>query len=136
MKKLVFVALGAVLAVTVTASDRRVDDSSVLASVDARAAVTAPAGIGMVAHLDPSTGLPAEPGPDAMSELLAAQQFNQSAEGLVETASSVAGGGVVVDLQGRFQNSMMVTADLAGTTHTTCVSVPPVAQAPAAGEVK
>ena len=136
MKKLVCVALGAVLALTVSASDRRVDDLSASVTAGARASATAPAGLGMVAHLDPATGLPAEPTPQDMRELKAGPPINESSEGLVETASPVAGGGVMVDLQGRFQNSMTVTIDPAQGTRTMCLSVPAVAQAPAAGEVK
>lgn len=54
-----------------------------------------------------------------------------SSQGLVETPSPVPGGGVMVDLQGRFQNAMTMQIDEHGNVTAPCVS-----GAAAAGEVK
>jgi hypothetical protein len=47
--------------------------------------------------------------------------LNASSEGLVEVPSPVAGGGVMVDLKGRFQNTFVATVDGAGQVDATCV---------------
>ena len=65
---------------------------------------------GMVTHIDPETGQTiAAPGPGQADE--PGGVANTSAEGLVEEPSPVPGGGVMVDLQGRFQNAAIVTGD-------------------------
>lgn len=78
-----------------------------------------PAGApGMKIHIDPKTGaLLREPAPGSVPLQLTPQlqnAFSTSHEGLVETPSSVPGGGVKVDLQGRFQSPLFVTIDANG----------------------
>lgn len=48
--------------------------------------------------------------------------LSTSSAGLQETASPVTGGGVMVQLDGRFQNAMMATVDEDGTLDAPCVS--------------
>ena len=73
---------------------------------------------GMTIHIDPQTGaILKEPAPGAVPLKLTPQLKNalsKSHEGLVETPSSVPGGGVKVDLQGRFQSPLVVTIDAEG----------------------
>jgi len=73
---------------------------------------------GMVIHVDPQTGaILKEPAPGTVPLQLSPQLTNSlstSHQGLVETPSSVPGGGVKVDLQGRFQNPLIVTIDADG----------------------
>jgi len=78
----------------------------------------------MVVAIDPVTGELREPTP---ADFAAAAQnstfdFNTSDDGLTEERNLGPGGGYTVNLQGRFQNSMAVTIDAAGVTHTTCGS--------------
>jgi hypothetical protein len=72
----------------------------------------------MTIHIDPKTGaLLKEPAPGTVPLQLTPQLQNAlstSHEGLVETPSSVPGGGVKLDLQGRFQSPLFVTIDADG----------------------
>jgi len=52
---------------------------------------------------------------------------SQSSEGLVQEKSPVPGGGVMVNLQGRFQNAMTMTIDANGNVSAPCV---PAAEEP------
>jgi hypothetical protein len=78
-------------------------------------AATAPAAPGMTIHVDPNTGaIVKEPAPGTVPLPLTPQLRNAlstSHQGLVEEMSPVPGGGVKLDLQGRFQNPLMVTID-------------------------
>jgi len=73
---------------------------------------------GMMIYIDPTTGaILKEPAPGTVPLRLTPQLQNAlstSHQGLVETPSSVAGGGVKVDLQGRFQSPLFVTIDAHG----------------------
>lgn len=72
---------------------------------------------GMKIHIDPQTGaLTKEAPPTAPLSLSPAEQnaFSTSHQGLVETPSPVPGGGVMIDLQGRFQHPLSATIDDAG----------------------
>ena len=73
---------------------------------------------GMTIYIDPQTGtILKEPAPGTVPLQLTPQLQNAlstSHQGLVETPSSVAGGGVKLDLQGRFQNPLIVTIDASG----------------------
>lgn len=80
---------------------------------------TGPEGVsGMTIHIDPRTGaLLKEPAPGTVPLQLTPQLKNAlstSHQGLVETPSSVPGGGVKVDLQGRFQSPVFATIDANG----------------------
>jgi hypothetical protein len=70
-------------------------------------------GSGMVIYVDPQTGaILRQPAPGAAPLLLSPQQQNAlstSHQGLVEVPSSVPGGGVKVDLQGRFRSPVIGT---------------------------
>src|SRR5262245_57755342 len=71
------------------------------------------AAAGMTVHVDPQTGaLRREPAAGTAPLQLSPQLQNAlstSHQGLVETPSPVPGGGIKVDLQGRFQSPLMVT---------------------------
>jgi len=56
------------------------------------------------------------PGTPQMTELRAGlgEALSTSSEGLVEEKSPVQGGGVMVDLQGRFQNALTIEKDANG----------------------
>ena len=84
---------------------------------------------GMTIYVDPQTGaILKEPAPGAVPLQLTPQLRNSlstSHQGLVETPSSVAGGGVKLDLQGRFQNPLIVTIDADGNVRTRHLSETP-----------
>ena len=72
--------------------------------------------------IDPSTGQFVEPtniptDPAAKTQL---DPLSQSAKGLVEQPSPVAGGGTMVNLQGRFQNTYTATTNADGETVIEC----------------
>jgi hypothetical protein len=73
---------------------------------------------GMTVYIDPKTGaFLSEPAPGTAPLQLTPQLRNAlstSHEGLVEVPSSVPGGGVKIDLQGRFQSPLTATTDAGG----------------------
>ena len=73
---------------------------------------------GMTIHIDPQTGaILKEPAPGSVPLQLTPQLRNSlstSHQGLVETPSAAAGGGIKLDLQGRFQSPLIVTIDANG----------------------
>ena len=70
---------------------------------------------GMKIYIDPRTGaLLKEPAPGSVPLQLSPREQNAlstSHEGLVEVPSTVPGGGVALDLQGRFQSPLIGTVD-------------------------
>jgi hypothetical protein len=83
------------------------------------APATVPAVVpGMTVHIDPKTGaILKEAAPGSVPLQLTPQLRNAlstSHQGLVEEPSTVPGGGVKLDLQGRFQNPVIVTTDADG----------------------
>jgi len=87
-------------------------------------AVSAP---GYVVHIDPATGrlasTPQGTAPAMFDEEMQ-NRLSTSSEGLVEKPSPIAGGGTMVDLQGRFQNAFVATVDDTGRVEANCVSKP------------
>jgi len=80
---------------------------------------------GFVVHVDPSTGAFTASSPQAVRvdvDRVLQNALSTSSEGLVEVANPVPGGGVMVDLRGRFQNAMVATVDESGGLGATCVS--------------
>ena len=73
---------------------------------------------GMTIHVDPKTGaILKESAPGSVPLQLSPQLRNAlstSHRGLVETLSAKPGGGVKIDLQGRFQSPLVVTIDADG----------------------
>lgn len=73
---------------------------------------------GMTIHIDPQTGTILEgPAPGSVPLQMTPELQNAlstSHQGLVEAPSSVPGGGVIVDLQGRFQSPLVGTIDPSG----------------------
>ena len=73
---------------------------------------------GMVIYIDPQTGaILKEPAPGTVPLQLTPELQNAlstSDQGLVEVPSTVPGGGVKVDLQGRFQSPLFATTDANG----------------------
>jgi hypothetical protein len=84
---------------------------------------------GMIIHIDPQTGeLRKTPAPGTVPLQLSPQErnaFSTSHQGLVEMPSSVPGGGVKLDLQGRFQSPLVVTIDRDGKIKTQHLGEPP-----------
>jgi hypothetical protein len=110
--------------------DRPVVMSSQVSPV-ARTAFEAPANTiapataaGYVAHFDESGQLIEEPVAGVAKEFEAAlaQSINTSSEGLVEVGSPVAGGGTMVNLQGRFQSASAATIDASGKLTVPCLA--------------
>lgn len=81
---------------------------------------------GQILNLDPSGKFsPAQHASDV--QVLLGDAASQSQEGLVQENSPVKGGGVMVNLQGRFQNAMTMSVDANGQTSAPCV---PAAEEP------
>lgn len=80
---------------------------------------------GYVVHLDPVTGeltsSPAQPLSLIMDETLQ-NAFITSSQGLKEESSPIEGGGVMVDLQGRFQNVFIASMGDSSRITATCTS--------------
>ena len=91
-------------------------------------AAPVPAMTGMVVHVDPVTGEFVEPRDGTVPVALDKETLNSlstSAEGLAETPSPVPGGGVMVDLRGRFQSTHVAVVDGDGQLSATCHSGTP-----------
>jgi hypothetical protein len=83
----------------------------------------------MVTHIDPVTGeRTTVPAGDAAAQL--GDRVDTSDEGLVEKPSPVPGGGMMIELDGRFQNAAVVSAD-SDSVKAECV---PAEQAAGGGE--
>lgn len=84
----------------------------------------APVASAMVLHVDPATGRYTETPQTSreLEELAAAlgPAASTSGEGLVVEKSPVPGGGVMINLQGRFQNSAIAVVDAHGRLEATC----------------
>ena len=81
----------------------------------ATAASARSASSGLTVHIDPVTRefvqQPADTKALDDAALVIADPLNTSSEGLVEKPSPVPGGGTVVELQGRFQNTAVATIE-------------------------
>lgn len=68
-----------------------------------------------IVHIDPQIGRPTPPPPNVRDEINAALAFDPgfstSSEGLRAVPSQVEGGGIMIDLQGRFLSSATATMD-------------------------
>ena len=101
--------------------------TTVAKGIDGQVAAAPQGSPGLRVYVDPVTGEFSAPPPRAArpDEALAPQAaYSTSHEGLVETPSPVPGGGVMVDLQGRFRNPMTAMLDADGRTklqHTPCL---------------
>ena len=77
-----------------------------------------PAAAGTVVYVDPQTGaILREPAPGTLRLQVTPQEQNalsSSHQGLVQEPAAVPGGGIKLDLQGRFQSPMVVTIDANG----------------------
>ena len=129
------ILLVALLALSVIAGGDRVQ-SGPAAPLAAHENTTMPAfAAGQILNLDPTGKFnPAQHAADVQAQL--GEAGSQSSEGLVMEKSKVAGGGVMVDLQGRYQSAMTMTIDANGNvTESPCV---PSAEKPAntTGKVK
>jgi len=72
---------------------------------------------GQILNLDPTGKFsPAQHASDV--QLLLGDAASTSSDGLVVEKSTVPGGGIMVNLQGRFQNAMVMTVDAKGNTVT------------------
>jgi len=89
---------------------------------------------GQILNLDPSGKINyAQQASDIQTVL--GDAVSTSSEGLVQEKTRVAGGGTMVNLQGRFQSAMTMNVDANGTVSAPCV---PAAEVPAntTGKVK
>jgi len=130
MKRKQTLALAAVVIVAACAffliPSGAVDDHAVPAEAGEAGASMAPQS-GYVVHFDPATGKIVEPSIDSAPVEFPADWQNAlstSAEGLVEEPSPVEGGGVMVDLRGRFRSAMVAVVDEDGKVTAPCVSDP------------
>ncbi len=88
----------------------------------------------MRVYIDPNTGEIQEPpagAPTAETTESLEKAFSTSSEGLVETPSPVPGGGVILDLQGRFRSPLVATQDADGK-----ISIEHMPAVPGSGEKK
>jgi len=76
-------------------------------------------------HVDPQTGRRVPPPPAGRAMVPPVPAFSTSHQGLVE--KSAPGGGVMIDLQGRFRSAATATVGADGEAHVECV--PPGAAA-------
>ncbi len=89
---------------------------------------------GMRVYIDPNTGEILEPpagAPAAETPESLEKAFNTSSEGLVETPSPVPGGGIILDLQGRFRSPLVATQGADGK-----ISIEHMPVVPGSGEKK
>ena len=90
---------------------------------------------GMIIHIDPQTGAILEgPAPGSVPMQMTpdlANALSTSHQGLQETPSPVLGGGVIVDLQGRFLSPLVGTIDADGN-----LKIQHLHRPPAAGDAK
>jgi hypothetical protein len=89
-------------------------------------AASPPAGThaGLRVYKDPQTGEFTEPPPNTSIATTTApieRAFSRSHEGLLAVPSSMPGGGVRVDLQGRFRSHFVATKDADGKVSVRCV---------------
>ena len=82
------------------------------------------ANAGYVVHFDKSGNIVAETTPQDQAEFNAElnQVINTSQEGLTEKPSPVAGGGTMINLQGRFESAATATYDQNGKLHVPCLT--------------
>lgn len=84
----------------------------------AKSQLRSEAATGMTIHIDPQTGATVKtPTPGTVPLRLTPQEqqgLNTSDQGLVEVPGSQPGGGIKVDLQGRFQSPLVGTVDGSG----------------------
>jgi hypothetical protein len=89
---------------------------------------------GMRVYVNPNTGEIMQPpvgAPAAETTQSLEKAFSTSSEGLVETPSSVPGGGVILDLQGRFRSPLVATQGADGK-----ISIEHMPVTPGSGEKK
>jgi hypothetical protein len=104
-----------------TAQPPTPDNAVQATAAGAAAAQTA----GYIVHIDPEMGIPADASPDAVPVVFDEELRNAlstSSEGLVEVPSPVPGGGIMVDLEGRFQNTFVAAVDESGRVGASCTS--------------
>jgi hypothetical protein len=80
---------------------------------------------GYVVHVDPQTGRIEQQSQSTFpvaADSKMQHRLSTSSEGLVETPSPVPGGGVMVDLEGRFMNTFVATVDDSGGVEVFCTT--------------
>jgi hypothetical protein len=87
-------------------------------TVSSEASIGGAGGAGSWVHVDPQTGQRV-PGPARAAAVPPDPAFSTSHQGLV--AKPAPGGGMMIDLQGRFRSAATATVDTDGTVHRDCV---------------
>lgn len=97
-------------------SDTKAVSDATTELADQSAAGALEASAGMRVYVNPNTGRIETPPADVRAAMAAADRavFETSSAGLQETPSPVAGGGIMVDLQGRFQTPIVATRSADG----------------------
>lgn len=124
----------ALLALPVVFSGDRLESNPVVSSPAHDAGRMPAFAAGQILNLDPSGKFsPVQHAADV--QLILGDAVSTSSEGLVQEKSRVPGGGIRMNLQGRFQSAMTMKVDANGTVSAPCV---PAANVPvkATGEVK
>ena len=81
---------------------------------------------GQTVAVDANTGKLREPTPEEIQQLISGMKYNDSTEGL--TAKRVGNGSLVMDLEGRFENVMLVKINPDGSFSKACVTSPKQAE--------
>ncbi len=124
---LTLVAAFVVVAAAVALLSVTVDADQTAQATNTSESIVPPAGY--VVYIDPATGKIVEQSPSATPVLFDSEISNAlstSSEGLKEVPSPGPGGGTMIDLQGRFQNSMVVVTDEDGNLTAPCISEPAI----------
>ena len=110
--------LGMAACLAVASLQARAEDPSGARPPAANPAAVPGTAPGLMIYIDPRTGaLLKEPAPGTLPLQVSPQFLNSlstSHEGLTEQPSALPGGGVKVDLQGRFQSPFVATVDANG----------------------
>jgi hypothetical protein len=99
--------------------------SSITSLPDAQIATReSPVEQGLRVYIDPATGRMGPPPPEALpaaAAIPANHPLSTSGEGLIETPGQTRGGGVIVNLQGRFRSTVVTSVEPGGTVVTRCL---------------
>jgi hypothetical protein len=111
------------------AGDSRAVDATITATSEQKQAPSTRGAAGMKVYIDPVTGKigppPAEMAPQEIPDEIPVEMenaLNTSSDGLEVVEVDQPGGGIMIDLQGRFQHFQKATLDTNGKVSINCVS--------------